>query len=161
MGIREEFAKNCQAEVDNNSIYVWGGQGQKVNSNSSIDFLERMETSKENVKRILKHLTAIYPNTNKARMFDCSGLVTYHLMRLGAIAYDTTANGLYKWCIAISKKELRPGDLVFKLSDDKAVHVAVYKGDGMLIEAVGRDEGVKNTELTSKFTKYGRIPTFG
>ena len=160
MGLREEFVKNCQAEVDNNSIYVWGGQGQKVNSHTNIDFLESMETSKENVKRVLKHITSIYPNTASAKMFDCSGLVTYHLIRLKCLQYDTTANGLYKWCTKIAKKELKAGDLVFKITDGKAVHVAVYKGDGMLIEAVGRDEGVKNTELTSKFNKYGRIPSF-
>lgn len=160
MGLREEFVKNCQEEVDHNSIYVWGGQGQKVNNHSNIEFLETMETSKANVKRVLKHIADIYPNTSLAKMFDCNGLVTYHLIRLKCLQYDTTANGLYKWCKSITKKELKPGDLCFKVTDGKAVHVAVYKGDGILIESVGRDEGVKNTELTSKFNKYGRIPTF-
>ena len=160
MGLCEDFVNACQKEVDNNSIYVWGGQGQKVNSHTNIDFLETMETSKENVKRILKHICEIYPNTSRAKMFDCSGLVTYHLIKLGVLKYDTTANGLYKQCRMITKKELKPGDLVFKVSDGKAVHVAVYKGDNILIEAVGRDEGVKNTELSSKFNKYGRLPIF-
>lgn len=159
MSLRDDFVNNAQMEVDNNSIYVWGGQGEKTEE-FTINKLECFENSNHtNVKRILKHIADIYPVTNKSRAFDCSGLVTYHLMKLGLITYDTTANGLYKWCKPITKKELKRGDLVFKVTDGKAVHVAIYKGDGILIESVGRDEGVKNTELTSKFNKYGRIPS--
>lgn len=159
MTLCDEFVKNVQSEVANKSIYVWGGQGEKTKTYSSIRELERMETSKENVKRILKHLTDIYPIPDESREFDCSGLITYHLMKLGILRSDTTANGLYKWCKPITKKELRAGDLVFKVSEGKAVHVALFAGDH-LVEAVGRDEGVKNTELTTKFNKYGRIPAF-
>ena len=159
MGLREEFVKNVQIEVENNSIYVYGGQGEKTES-LSVSELEKMESDQKNVKRILKHLFEIYPNTNKSRAFDCSGLITYHLMKLGVLRYDTTANGLYKWCKPITKKELKAGDLVFKVTDGKAVHVAMYVGDNKLVESVGRDEGVKNTELTTKFNKYGKIPSF-
>ena len=160
MGLREEFVKNAQAEVDNNSIYIWGGQGEKTEG-LSIKIIEVMENSNHtNVKRILKHIADIYPDTNKSRAFDCSGLVTYHLIKLGILKNDTTANGLYKWCKPISKKDLLPGDLVFKVTDGKAVHVAIYKGDNTLIESVGRDEGVQNTKLSTKFNKFGRVPAF-
>ena len=160
MGLREEFVKNVQSEVENNSIYVWGGQGEKTEG-LSIKTLESFENSNHtNVKRILKHIAEIYPDTNKSRAFDCSGLVTYHLIKLGILKNDTTANGLYKWCKPITKKELKAGDLVFKVTEGKAVHVAVFVGDNKLVESVGRDDGVKNTELSSKFNKYGRIPQF-
>lgn len=160
MSLCEEFVKNVQSEVENNSIYVWGGQGEKTES-LSVKIIEVMENSNHtNVKRILKHIADIYPDTNKSRAFDCSGLVTYHLIKLGVLRNDTTANGLYKWCKPITKKELKKGDLVFKVTDGKAVHVAVYVDDKKLVESVGRDEGVKNTELTTKFNKYGRIPSF-
>lgn len=159
MSLRDIFVNNAQMEVDNNSIYVWGGQGEKTEG-LSIKTIEIMEGNNHaNVKRILKHIADIYPDTNNSRTFDCSGLVTYHLIKLGILRNDTTANGLYKWCKPITKKELERGDLVFKVTDGKAVHVAIYAGDGKLIESVGRDEGVKNTELTSKFNKYGRIPS--
>ena len=161
MSLRDDFVNNAQMEVDNNSMYVWGGQGQLM-ENLSVRQLEQMETNKDNVLRILNHIVEVYTATKTlkgSRAFDCSGLVTYHLMKLGLIKSDTTANGLYKWCKPITKKELKRGDLVFKVTDGKAVHVAIYKGDGKLIESVGRDEGVKNTELTSKFNKYGRIPS--
>ena len=160
MSLCDEFVKNVQSEVENNSIYVWGGQGEKTES-LSVKIIEVMENSNHtNVKRILKHIAEIYPDTNKSRAFDCSGLVTYHLIKLGVLRNDTTANGLYKWCKPITKKELKKGDLVFKVTDGKAVHVAVYVDDKKLVESVGRDEGVKNTELTTKFNKYGRIPSF-
>lgn len=163
MSLKEEFIKSVQREVENNSMYVWGGQGELM-ENLSTKKLEQMETSKKNVQRILIHLSEVYDNETglkNVRVFDCSGLVTYHLMKLGVLRSDTTANGLYKWCKPINKKELRPGDLVFKVTDGKAVHVAVYvSNDGTLVESVGRDEGVKNTTLSSKFNKYGRIPTF-
>lgn len=161
MTLCDEFVKNVQSEVENNSMYVWGGQGELMETLSPKQ-LERMETSKKNVQRILIHLSEVYNSESglkNVRVFDCSGLITYHLMKLGILRSDTTANGLYKWCKPITKKELRAGDLVFKVSEGKAVHVALFAGDH-LVEAVGRDEGVKNTELTTKFNKYGRIPAF-
>lgn len=160
MGLREEFINNVVREVENNSIYIWGGQGEKVEE-LTIKKIEKMEDSTENAKRVVKHIASIYPNTNLSRAFDCSGLLTYHLMKLGIIGNDTTANGLLKRCKQIAKKDLRPGDFVFKMLKDKAVHVAMfYKEGGTLVECVGRDDGVKFTELTTKFTKFGRLPQF-
>lgn len=159
MDIREKFVANVQQEVNNHSIYVWSGQGQNLKTFLTISRLEQMETNSANVKRVLNHIFKIYDDINDVtRIFDCSGLVTYHLIKLGVLKYDTTANGLFKWCKPITKKELIRGDLVFKVTDGKAVHVAVYIGDNKLVECVGRDEGVKNTDLTSKFNKYGRMP---
>lgn len=160
MSVVDEFVKMAQAEVDNNSVYVWGGQGQKLSS-MTFDKIREMETSDENARRVIQHVADIYlKGIKRAKIFDCSGLITYILMRLGVLSYDTTANGIYKKCRAITKKDLRPGDLVFKVTNEKAVHVAIYKGDDILIEAVGRDEGVKNTKLSSKFNKYGRYSAF-
>lgn len=160
MGLREDFVNNAQKEVNNNSIYVWGGQGEKTEG-LSIKTLERMEGNNHaNVKRILKHIADIYPDTNNSACFDCSGLVTFHLMKIGCLRSDMTANGLFKLCKPINKKDLIPGDLVFKVTDGKAVHVAIYKGDNTLIESVGRDEGVQNTKLSTKFNKFGRVPAF-
>lgn len=159
--IRTEFVNAVKQEVKNNSIYVWGGQGEMLRQ-ITISKLESMETSKENVNRILKHVADVYiKDISRARIFDCSGLVTYHLMKLGVLLYDTTANGLYKLCKPITKRELLPGDLVFTVKNEKASHVAVFVGgedNNELVEAVGRDVGVAYTKLSTKFNKYGRIP---
>ena len=161
MSSREEFIKNVCSEVDHNSIYVWGGQGELL-TQCTISKIESMEGgNKTNVNRILKHISDIYiKGVSKARLFDCSGLITYHLIKLGLLYYDTTADGLYKKCVPIAKKELTPGDLVFKVIDGKAVHVALYIGENKLVECVGRDEGVQYTTLSTKFNKYGRYPRF-
>ena len=160
---KERFANECIKEVDNKSIYVWGGQGEKTSS-LSIAILERMETDKNNVKRVLGYINTIYDkNTGipaNSRAFDCSGLVTYTLMKMGLLTYDTTADGLYKRCKPITKKELQKGDLVFKVKNDRASHVGVYIGDGKLVEAYGRDKGVCISELTSSFNKFGVYPKF-
>lgn len=161
MSIKDDFIYNVESEVPAKSIYVWGGQGELTKDNSDIRTLERMETSLSNVKRILVHLANIYPIPDNSRMFDCSGLITFHLLKLKLIKSDTTADGLYKKCNKIEKSQLRPGDLVFKVnSSGKAVHVAMYDGANYIIEAVGRDEGVKKNKLTSKFNRYGRLPFF-
>lgn len=161
MSIKDDFISNVESEVSAKSIYVWGGQGELTKTSADIAKLESMETSKDNVKRILKHLADIYPIPDNSRMFDCSGLITYHLLKLKLIKSDTTADGLFKKCKKIEKVQLRPGDLVFKVnSSGKAVHVAMYDGANYIIEAVGRDEGVKKNKLTTKFNKYGRLPFF-
>ena len=161
MSIKDDFISNVESEVLAKSIYAWGGQGELTKTTANIKTLESMETSKNNVKRILNHLAKIYPIPDNSRMFDCSGLITFHLIKLKLLKYDTTADGLYKKCKSIKKNELLPGDLVFKVNaNNKAVHVAMYDGNNYIIEAYGRDEGVIKTQLTSKFNKYGRLPFF-
>ena len=163
MTLKEQFLENAQQEVENNSIYVFGGQGQETR-NLTVKQIGKMETNDTNVSRILRHIANIYPNIKKSKAFDCSGLITYHLMKLGLIKSDTTANGLYKMCVAVEPSDLRPGDLVFTVKNDKASHVAIFRGGVTpynLIESVGRDDGVKNTKFNStKFNKCGRLPFF-
>ena len=160
---KERFAEEVKKEVNNKSIYVWGGQGEKT-ATASISMLERMETGKNNVKRVLEYINTIYDKNDgipaNSRMFDCSGLVTYTLMKLGLLTYDTTADGLYKRCKPISKRELEKGDLCFKVTNDKASHVGVYIGDNTIVEAYGRDKGVIISELSSTFNKFGVYPKF-
>lgn len=160
---KERFANECLKEVENKSIYVYSGQGEKTSS-LSITTLERMETGKTNVKRILDYISSIYDINNgipaNSRAFDCSGLVTYTLMKLGLLTYDTTADGLYKRCKPIAKKELEKGDLCFKVKNDHASHVGVYIGNNKIVEAHGRDKGVCVSELTSTFNKFGVYPKF-
>lgn len=158
--LKDEFIKNVKQEVENNSIYVWGGQGELLEQ-MTLSKIESMETSSANVNRILAHINDIYAKgLKRARCFDCSGLITYHLIKLGLLFYDTTANGLFKKCVSLTKKELLPGDFVFTVKDGKATHIALYIGDNKLVEAVGRDVGVAFTTLTTKFNKYGRFPAF-
>lgn len=162
---RQEFVENVKKEVTNNSIYVWGGQGELLEQ-LTLSKIESMEgNDPKQVERILKTVSKKYPDgMKKSRCFDCSGLITYHLIKLGLLMFDTTADGLYRKCKPITKRELLPGDLVFTVKNNKATHVAMVSevnGDVIkLVEAVGRDVGIAETALTTKFNKYGRFPNF-
>jgi cell wall-associated NlpC family hydrolase len=77
----------------------------------------------------------------KARgSFDCSGLVQYCFAKAGA-ALPRTAEEQMKYVAAnstltMNTSQLQPGDLIF-FSDGEsgANHVAVYLGDGNIIQA--------------------------
>jgi peptidoglycan DL-endopeptidase CwlO len=72
------------------------------------------------------------------RAFDCSGLVQWSLARAGVamprVAVDQARTGPQ-----VPVSELRPGDLLFYHTDPTAPtyisHVAIYVGDGMMIQA--------------------------
>jgi cell wall-associated NlpC family hydrolase len=75
--------------------------------------------------------------------WDCSGL-TMGAWRAGGIALPHYSVAQYTESTPISKSSLRPGDLVFwgsSSSSSSIYHVALYVGDGMIIQAprTGRD----------------------
>ena len=55
---------------------------------------------------------------------------------------DATAHGLWTgYCVEIGKDDVRPGDILFRESDGRMVHMAVVGTDG-LYEAAGTAYGV-------------------
>ncbi len=76
-----------------------------------------------------------YPDTG----FDCSGFVCNALNAAGYDVGRTSAQGLYQMCSEVSVEELLPGDLVFFTGTYESAytvtHVAIYVGDGMIINA--------------------------
>jgi hypothetical protein len=95
--------------------------------------------------------------------FDCSGFVCWGLIQVGVkpSGFRTTAEGLWQMCSRISKEDARPGDLIFRKDDDGTMgHVVVYLGDGVDVEAMGSDYGVRKAgpPIRSSLTYYGRFP---
>ena len=120
----------------------------------------QMETTTNNASRVLKRVATCVSrfDMSKARYFDCSGLVIWLLQQLGLIKTDYTANGIYNsLCYAISKKELKDGDLCFISSDGKKTHVGIYSTKYGVIESNGRDTGVIESEMSSKWTVFARL----
>ena len=67
---------------------------------------------------------------------------------------------LWAMCKAIGKSELQPCDLLFRGTDSDKNHVGVYVGNGMVIEAKGRDDGVviRPIDATKGYwTYFGRL----
>ena len=163
MSKRSDIVKKAREEVTNNSLYLWGGQGESV-LKTTPEKLLKMETSSANAARILKTLAGKLTNginMSKAKYFDCSGLVTKILQDLGIIGKeeDFTADGIYKnLCKAIKKEDLKAGDLVFISNGKKMTHVGIYEGDQIVIEAAGRDLGVVSRLINkNSWNAYGRV----
>ena len=57
----------------------------------------------------------------------------------------------------MSRKDLIPGDLVFKHSGKGIVHVSLYVGNSQILECAGRDIGVQTRKLNSTDNRYGRL----
>lgn len=84
--------------------------------------------------------------------YDCSSLV-YRLYKEIGIELPATASEQGKYCyknaMIISKKDLKPGDLIFYSYKDNGEfrnisHVAIYVGDGMMVHRVNdRDQADK------------------
>lgn len=158
---KDKFVKLAEDEAKNNSLYLWGGQGEKVLDTNPKKLL-KMETSSANVGRILKCLANKLITgavMDKAKYFDCSGLVVYLLQTLGLIESDYTANDIYKkLCTPIKKVQLVRGDLVFINSGAKITHVGIYAGDDLVIEAVGRDYGIQKRPMSkNSWNVFGRV----
>ena len=151
-----DFTKPIQAQV-NIGIYVLGGQGELLTSINA-EWIKRKEDSESNYKKAYE-MYLKRKDIKGARAFDCSGLVCWTLVECGAKpkGFDTTANGLYKsYTTAISKHDLRDGDLCFKVKDGKAHHVGIYV-NGKIIEAKGRAYGVVSSSVSSSWNAFGRL----
>ena len=66
--------------------------------------------------------------------FDCSGLVKYAYGKLGIYLPHSSAMQ-YNYGVAVSKSQLKPGDLVFFYNPIH--HVGIYIGNGNMVNATG------------------------
>ncbi len=84
--------------------------------------------------------------------FDCSGFTSYVYKQLGyninRTAHSQLSNG-----VAVSRSELKPGDLVmFKKAGSSTVHhVGIYVGDGMMIHSPQTGDVVKFTSINTGY----------
>lgn len=158
----EKFVKLAREEIKNNSLYLWGGQGESVEKTTP-EKIQKMETSQGNAARILKLLSAKLTagcNMKKAKYFDCSGLVVDLLQRMELIKDDYTADGIYKeLCEPVKLSDLKKGDLCFIDQNGKKVHVGIWdKEYNQVIEAAGRDLGVVGRGMNkNKWNAFGRL----
>ena len=144
--------------------YVWGAQGERVDNRPDLEkWVRRKETSRRETDRALAYIKKATKTPLYA--FDCSGLIVHWLRDIrGLIDSDTNAQGLYRQCKQRGKLgawQMQAGDLVFRYSfaKGKMGHVGVYVGNGMVIEAQGRDAGVVMRHLSyGGWTPQGRHP---
>lgn len=160
-----ELCKFADEQVKNGSIYVWGGQGQtgseiteawikKRESYNPVNYLRSIALWKRRIKEGYVFL----------RAYDCSGLIVYFLLENKLLTSDRTANGLYYTeSQPVTKAALIPGDLVFKkyALTSKMYHVGIYMGNGSVIHAKGRDDGVVQEGIEKAgWNRYARLNCF-
>lgn len=94
---------------------------------------------------------------NSTSGFDCSGLTSWAWKQAG-VDIPRTSRDQARAARSISRSELRPGDLIFYR--DPVGHVAMYIGDGKIVEAgrSGTNVRVSSTGLSrTDITGYGRF----
>jgi len=91
------------------------------------------------------------PNT-----FDCSGLMQFSY-RAAGVSLPRTAAEQQKVGLPVSRSQLEPGDLVFFGSP--AYHVAMYLGDGMIVQAPTTGDVVKVSPLLNSYSGARRVAT--
>jgi cell wall-associated NlpC family hydrolase len=87
--------------------------------------------------------------------FDCSGFVMYVYRKVG-ISLPHSSRMQYGSGVAVSRGDLRPGDLVFFYNPIH--HVGIYIGDGKMIHAAGVGKGVRiDSAFRSSYTGACRV----
>ena len=85
--------------------------------------------------------------------FDCSGFTKYVYKNFG-ISINRTAQAQYSNGTAVSKENLKIGDLVmFGTSASNINHVGIYMGGNMFIHAANKNRGVTTDTLASGYYK--------
>ena len=138
----KEFINAVQTEVDNHSIYVWGGSGQLCCQVTeawirSMEHNRKPEMAVQEWKEVMAS-----PYKDVARCFDCSGYVSYCLMKLGILNHRTDCDGLFARCQEVYTPT--DGTLLFRVNPANKrdeTHVGVYF-NGNQYHAKGRAYGV-------------------
>jgi hypothetical protein len=155
----DAFREYLLEQVRNHSIYVWGAQGQKKPTITEA-WIRKKEKTKRNADRAIRHwkkeVAAGYGDVLRA--FDCSGLGVFFFLKRDLIDHDVNAEGLRKLCRKIDRSEVRAGDMAFRISNGRAVHVGYAIDHDSLVEAKGRDDGVVCSKI-EKWNQFGR-PSF-
>jgi cell wall-associated NlpC family hydrolase len=102
----------------------------------------------------------VYGGATPATGFDCSGLTSWAWKQVG-VTIPRTSSTQYAGSTRITKAQLRAGDLVFYGTGGVVSHVAMYIGNGNLMQA--HKPGVKAsidplaTYWTNALIGYGRV----
>jgi cell wall-associated NlpC family hydrolase len=85
--------------------------------------------------------------------FDCSGLIQYVYKQIG-IYMPRTSYAQFTVGRAVPWNKLTSGDLVFFATDAKgASHVAIYVGNGLIVQALNSHTGVIVSHLNESYYK--------
>jgi cell wall-associated NlpC family hydrolase len=85
------------------------------------------------------------------RGFDCSGLVQYSYARVN-MRLPRSTEGLWSSSRAVSRSDIRPGDLLFFHQEGKRnSHVAIYVGSNRFVHAPSSGKQVSTASLSDRY----------
>ena len=89
--------------------------------------------------------------------FDCSGYTQYVFARLG-VALPRTADAQLQATRRVPAAQAVPGDLVFFTGGSgRAYHVAIYVGNGRILDAPRAGRTVSERTIWTSAVVYGRV----
>ena len=137
-----ELYNAAKTEVENHSIYVWGGSGQLC-ADVSEAWIRQKEKGRMPEAAVNEWEAVMSgPYRDVARCFDCSGYVSWCLVKAGAFKGRTDCDGLFARCEEIYSPI--NGCLLFRTNPknpNDETHVGLFF-DGMQYHAKGRSYGV-------------------
>ena len=85
--------------------------------------------------------------------FDCSGLVYYVYKNAASITLPRTSSAQYSAGVAVSRSNLKAGDLIFSSTDGsgRVTHVAIYVGNGQMIHAPRTGKNVEKVSISNSY----------
>ena len=159
------IAKFRQA-LDEKWGYIYGKTHEMWSSTKQAEYRRVYESNPEKYKD--RKLSAMNGGKWAGHwVTDCSGLFTWAFKQLGGEMYHGS-NTMYRdWCTdkgylnngrRSDGKELKPGTAVFTGTAGAHGHVGLYAGDGIVIEAMGTENGVTTTRVNNKkWTFWGEL----
>ena len=91
------------------------------------------------------------PGGNSPSGFDCSGLVQYSYSQVD-LRLPRSTEGLWSGSRAVSRNDIRPGDLLFFHQEGKRnSHVAIYVGNNRFVHAPSSGKRVSTASLTDRY----------
>ncbi len=163
----KEFQAQCGLTADakagkNTRALLFSDSAPKWDGNSRIAQASPAEAAVSPVDKLLgfakQQLGKKYVySTQGPKTFDCSGFVYYVLKHTGVSTARYSAkgfSGVESW-EKISRKSLKPGDLVFFKSDksSRISHTGIYVSDGEFINASSSDGVVKISSMTGYYDR--------
>ena len=146
-----ELLQAAQTEVDNHSIYVWGGSGQLCCEVSEAWIRSHEQGRQPDAAVKAWKEVESGPYRDVARCFDCSGYVSFCLMHIGALNHRTNCDGLFARCQEVYCPT--DGTLLFRVSPtnkNDETHVGVYF-NGKQYHSKGRAYGVVCEDYNEKY----------
>lgn len=156
----EALIEKFRYALSNHWGYIWGTAGELWTEAKQKEIEKTTDSNRAQARKYgskwIGHTVA-----------DCSGLFTWAFKQLGGTMYHGSNTMYLKWCVnkgTLSNGKrtdgyvLKPGTAVFVWNGSNYSHVGLYVGDGIVIEAMGTQNGVTTTKVTSgKWTHWGEL----